>query len=395
MSSPRESLLDDMEAASKIDNDLEARCQEFQGELAHWEALREKYLGPLVEQAVCRVKDAASHRVSSVSERQNVSVTFPLRDEGEDVGSEDSGLPPEREAPDEAQPWLELYNSPVVLPSSYVADVQKQPALREAVELEMECRRAEAGRGLEDLRTAIIGAEVLKMNKKFTTGKSLTTRAQAQIQTANNEVRKAANLYRCNWVLLIALGMDKGDPVYRPLQKKDVVKFVLSSDSAELGKSKRTESWIWENLCFVDGPDESRYQDFYDDGMASLHYIGTKRSRSVQLVAFTGSVPAQLVTDGAKRWLSWKRRCGAACASSTTTSSSGRITLLHASAMGTQEEVHTCASKPNLPSALHVLTPRRRRQAFRYVRLLGMCRYHFEGRITLVSRPNAYAALDD
>ncbi len=253
----RDSLLDDIEATTTISVALQKRCEEFTQELARWTMLREQYFVPLLNEAV---------RNAMASMSNNVPANFPLRNDTDDCGSAEDGLPPERETPDETEVWLGVYNAEVLLPSSYVAVVRSEAVLRDAVELELECRRAEAGRALEDLRTVIIGSEVLKMNKKFTTGKSLTTRAQSKIQTANNEVRKAANLYRRHWVALVVLGMDRNDPVYRRLVKNDVKKFVMSSDTPELGKSRRAESWIWEDVSWVDGPQDDRYKEFYRDG---------------------------------------------------------------------------------------------------------------------------------
>ena len=221
--------------------------------------LREKYFAPLLEEAVRGAKEQLG---------QKIPRDFSLRTDIDDAGSEDDGLPLEHETQDDTPAWLEVYNADVLLPLSYVQEVLVDPVLKEVVNLELECRRAEASRALEDVRTAIIRSEVLKMNKRFVTGKSLTTRTQSQIQAANNEVRKVANLYRRHWVALIVLGMDRRDPVYRPLTKKDVVKFVFSSDAPELGKSERAESWIWENVSWGDATDsdDSRYQEFFKDG---------------------------------------------------------------------------------------------------------------------------------
>ena len=137
--------------------------------------------------------------------------------------------------------------------------------MRKFVNLELDFRRAEAVRTLEDLRTNIVATEAIEMAKKKVVGKSLTTCTQARIQTVDGEVTKAANQYRRHHTTLLVLGLSPTDPRMRPLLDADLETFDFSSQ-AKPGKSTRPTSWLWDNLSFVDSPVDERERDFYEYG---------------------------------------------------------------------------------------------------------------------------------
>ncbi|TFK79155.1 hypothetical protein K466DRAFT_456260, partial [Polyporus arcularius HHB13444] len=150
----------------------------------------------------------------------------------------------------------------IALPSSYHPLITSRSCMRSFVELESDFRRAEALNKLEDVRTAVISREVIKLHKLKFSGKGITTRNRSMIQEAEEGVTQAANRYRRHWVALRALGLR--DASLRPLAKEDLARFDVSTER-DLGKSKRKASWIWENFSFVDSAEDDGSRILYDD----------------------------------------------------------------------------------------------------------------------------------
>ncbi len=298
--------------ATDGNTELSNRVDNFHSEVARWEGTREVYFDRLADDATALAEELlkqGDQRVDSVAGPRGPSTplgldasaiplaatearsaaakpaftsreNFPWRDMSDDFGKTAEGLPPRRKLKGQSEAWLSVYETFLPLPSSYHALVQRQEAMGKFVELEMDFRRSMALRTLEDLRTNIIGAEVIKMAKKKVVGKTLTTRARAMIQTADTEVEKVANLYRRHRQALLALGMPDNDPHIRPLLDADVQTFEMSTAQEKPGKSTRPTSWLWGNLSFVDTKQDAetsqpakteseqdcRYRDFYEDG---------------------------------------------------------------------------------------------------------------------------------
>lgn len=278
-------MLDDVEhlEGDDIGDTLNARCETFQEDVTKWRAVSDACFAPFVDEAI-RVAEAkkgeeVTKRATEKGKRKaDVTGTAdraptaysPLRDSSDDVGLPSDGLPPVRDPKRVPAMWHTLMDTRILLPSSYVTEVRTHNLVSGAAALEFDLRKVETERSLEELRTTIISGEVLKMNKQESTRKTVTTRIQAKIEMANHQIRKAANQYRRSWVLMTALGLERDNPWFRPLKESDVTKFALSTDTADLGKSKRKESWIWAGLSAADVKDQSeenaRYQGFYDDG---------------------------------------------------------------------------------------------------------------------------------
>ena len=60
--------------------------------------------------------------------------------------------------------------------------------------------------------------------------------------------------------------MAESDPHFRCLKDADAVNIDISTAQNLLGQSKRAASWIWGDFSFVEHEEDSRYQEFYDDG---------------------------------------------------------------------------------------------------------------------------------
>lgn len=238
------------------------------------EAVREVQTTPAVDEVKQAAekgrRNAQGERTGTAEVARTAATYSALRDTSGDSGSPRDGLPPARDGKGTPAVWNTIKDTRILLPSSYVDEVRKHSLVSGAAALEFDLRKVETERSLEELRTTIIGGEVLKMNKQESTRKTVTTRIQAKIETANHQIRKAANQYRRSWVLMTVLGLARDNPWLRSLKESDVTKFSISTDTADLGKSKRKESWIWAGLSAADVDDQSeedaRYQAFYDDG---------------------------------------------------------------------------------------------------------------------------------
>lgn len=254
----RDALLDLIEEleGGEMEDELQEQHNIFHADVKVWQSLHSAVLAPLVE-----------HAVRTVQHNRDVPSLppFPKRNASRDYGTPEDGLAPPHNAVGQCDSWEDIFAVEISLPSAYSADVINQQCMREAVELEMELRRHEAERVLEDLRSALIACEILQLNKKSTVGKTVKTRIQARIQTANKEVCMLANHYRRHRCALLVLGMPEHDPQLRQLKAEHVKSFSMSSD-AVLGRSKVGELWLWKNFSFVDSEADNHYQAFYDDG---------------------------------------------------------------------------------------------------------------------------------
>lgn len=309
----------------EANSDLALRCQQYHTEVQRWDTLRETYFTPVVEEACAVVEDAVKlnqaakftrdaalisqdeqHRARGdsapdlelaaelartsldgerPSEKQTTSPseamdappitvdalppTFPWRSVAEDTGLGTDGLPPPRTPNGQCASWNDTYENTVALPSSYHPLILEQAVMRQLVNVEMDFRRPEAVRALEDVKTGIIAREVFKLQKKKVSGKGMTLRNQKAIGKVNEEIRASANMYRRHWLRLRALGMPQDDPQLRRLVDADLEHFDVSLER-DLGKSKRAASWLWENFSFVDSEQDPRYQTFYNDGTYTL-----------------------------------------------------------------------------------------------------------------------------
>lgn len=259
-------------------SELDERCQTFQTEAERWEVLRDTYLIPIVLDAARQVEEdmyraipaanpsasasgagAHNHRIPS----SELPSTWPWRPTNEDAGDEAKGLPPRRDPDGQCTHWRDVFHTTIALPSSYHSLITSRPSMRCLVELETDYRREEALNKLEDVRTAIIAREVIKLHKQKFTGKSTTTRNRSFIQEAEIGVHHAANRYRRHWVALQALAFK--DPALKPLAHGDLARFDVTTER-DLGKSKRQTSWLWENFSFVDSEGDARSRGVYDDG---------------------------------------------------------------------------------------------------------------------------------
>ncbi|KAI0730475.1 hypothetical protein C8Q76DRAFT_613044 [Earliella scabrosa] len=246
-----------------------------ENEVQRWDSLRDSYFDGLAEDATTLAEELIKHDAADKGlTKVALPACFPWRDTSKDCGATTKGLPPPRKTTHQSDAWTQIYTTPIPLPSSYHARVRDQDVMRKFVDLELDFRRAEAVRTLEDLRTNIVATEAIKMAKKKVVGKSLTTRAQARIQTADGEVTKAANQYRRHHTALLVLGMSATDPRMRPLLDADLETFDFSSE-AKPGKSTRPTSWLWDNLTFVDSPADQRERDFYEEAQR-VHWFRSK-----------------------------------------------------------------------------------------------------------------------
>ena len=196
---------------------------------------------------------------------------FLLRDHAssEPLESESgNGLPRRCTARGKTDSWKEIYDVTLPLPSSYHHIVIEQPSMSQVCGLEYDFRRASANEALRDVRAAIINREVIKIKRQDSQTKKVTEKFDRRIGTANIEVANHADHYRRHWVALQALGevLNRSDPRLRRLNEADAVKLDISTAQNLLGQSTARVSWIWGDFGFVESVQDSRYQEFYDDG---------------------------------------------------------------------------------------------------------------------------------
>ncbi|KAI1785018.1 hypothetical protein LXA43DRAFT_976457 [Ganoderma leucocontextum] len=275
----REALLDILEKDNRGNlRDMTLRCEEFHTEVNHWQVLQEAHLEHLVTDASATAKATMEPKVSYpqplMSESpllivlQRMPPDFPFRDVSYDFRESGDGLPRRRNVKGKTDSWKEVYDVLLPLPSSYHHNVLEQPSMCQVSALEYDFRRATTGEALGDVRAAIINREVIKIKRQDSQSKKVTERYDRRISTTNADVANHVDHYRRHWTALEVLGkvLDKSDPQLRRLNDTDAVNIDLSTAQNLLGQSKQAVSWIWGDFSFVESVEDSRYQEFYDDG---------------------------------------------------------------------------------------------------------------------------------
>ncbi|TFK79239.1 hypothetical protein K466DRAFT_505889, partial [Polyporus arcularius HHB13444] len=357
----REELLDILDRSDEpeANSDLALRCQQYHTELQRWDTLRETYFTPVVEEACAIVEDAVKNNEAARFARDAALIS-----EDERRGAD--GLPPPRSSKDQCASWIDVFENSVTLPSSYHSLVLEQALMRQLVNIEMDFRRPEAERVLEDIKTSIIAREVFKLQKKKAPGKGMTLRTQSAIGKVNEQIRAAANMYRRHWVSLRALGMPLEDPHLRRLLDADLEHFDVSLDR-DLGKSQRAVSWLWDNFSFVDSEQDPRYQTFYNDARkvhwfrSSAQYARWKEEVDILLEEMRRTI---------RFFVFWERWWLARAQVKEDTGERGEAAYDRRYAWTLR--VHTCA---NLAS----------RQAYRYTRLFERAKETFKDVVDAVS----------
>lgn len=159
----------------------------------------------------------------------------------------------------------ELQAFEIHLPSSYPADIRACDGLAEAVKVELAIRQADANRTLDKVRAHLAASFALSRHQAKSTTQQLKLRNRGPSQRLRSAMLGAANAYRRARVAMVALGMDEGDPVFKPLKHCHLKAFVVREADRQYGDSKNIrQSWIWGDLSFIDNK--------YDEG-AKKHII--------------------------------------------------------------------------------------------------------------------------
>ncbi|KAI0084023.1 hypothetical protein BDY19DRAFT_899301 [Irpex rosettiformis] len=170
----------------------------------------------------------------------------------------------------------ELRTSDILLPSSFPPCVLACNALADAIELELAMRKKDADDALDQVRAHLAASYSLSRHQAKSTTQQQKLRNRGPAQRLRSAMLDAASVYRRARVAMIALGMARGDPVYKPLETDDLKSFVVREQERQYGDSKNVrQSWIWGNLSFVDND--------YDEGVKKhivenlrVHWCRTK-----------------------------------------------------------------------------------------------------------------------
>ncbi|RDX45950.1 hypothetical protein OH76DRAFT_1356862, partial [Lentinus brumalis] len=269
--------IEDSDGTEDTLHELTTAKNELLGRIADWTENYNMYLQPALEHAAQDVVDnLADVRPSPLHER------FPLREQPVPmpeitgrIARAELGLPPIRSATKKDEIWQEVVALDIPLASSFDARVLEQEAVEALVGWEKKVRESQANDALNDLRTHIVTTEVLKLKKIEAPDTRMTTRMGKKIRRKHDEVVAAADEYRRARVALVALGMDEQDPFFRPLRKRDLTKFTMSSEHQTLGESSKGVSWIWEDFSFVDAGSQDERQQAFMREVRRVHWFRT------------------------------------------------------------------------------------------------------------------------
>ncbi|KAI0684999.1 hypothetical protein C8T65DRAFT_712839 [Cerioporus squamosus] len=292
------------------------------------------------------------YRIAAESSSERLHGAFPLREHPQPqpettgrIARAELGLPPWRSGDKMSDLWHEVYAIEIPLPSSFDSRVLQEEGVAAVRSWERTVRESQANDALSDVRTHIVTSEMLRLKKLDSTRKAITTRMGNKIRRKNSEVVAAADEYRRARVALVALGMDEHDPLFRPLLKRDLTKFTMSSGHQVLGESSKKVSWIWEDFSFVDAQGDDRYGEFMKE-VRRVHWFRTSA------LAQRWAEELKLVTEEMFRTVRFFRHFRLHWLSSASAHESGG----------------------SLGDAAYA-----RKQAHRYYRLLEKCKKHFSG----------------
>ncbi|KAI0668645.1 hypothetical protein C8Q78DRAFT_1081036 [Trametes maxima] len=337
----KDALLDELEDSDDPDG-LQSRCDQFLADVSAWSAVSGAYFAPLVLEAV----DLTHAQIAAQSSNAALAdFSFPLRDLRNDAGIAAKGLPPARMPRSKCSTWHDIYVITIILPSSYAPIILQQSCMRELVGFELEICKAQAHDAHNDLRTAIIGREAYKVRKARASNKSQVTRATAHIWDVERTVQNTANLYCCTRIALLTLGHTDTDVNLQPLCKEDIVKYTLDAQQRTVGESSEGVSWIWETFTFTDAPIDGLYKNFYNDAMRVhwFHCSALKKCWYEEVQLLREEMARSVRFFGYYRHL-WTERAEA-------------------------------RDRDDSPGAAAYA----RKQAHRYVRLIGVCRTQYAG----------------
>lgn len=139
----------------------------------------------------------------------------------------------------------------VVMPSSYVTEIRRAPAMATVVDMEWRLREGEANEALEDIRFHLATKYTWKEIHEQQPTHDHRTRAHAHNHTKDAAINVAKTRYRGLRKTLLRLGMDPDDSTYRDLRDKDIVPFPVVDDQERLKKDGKRPSWLWENFSFI------------------------------------------------------------------------------------------------------------------------------------------------
>ncbi|OBZ69168.1 hypothetical protein A0H81_10697 [Grifola frondosa] len=259
---------DDGSEATKTQ--LEAKRAQLKLGLEAWRVTHAQFVAPMVDEAMVDVQ-MACHGWS-------LPINFPwfsdgergchedeAEEEDEDSEEDDTSVSQATVAPKKrkatamagrarqakAEGWDKINVINIELPSAYSSLVLAHPSMRVLVDLERQVRQGQANDALADTRTHLITAFSFRYQRHNVSGQIQNTRAMRKIQRKQQVVGRAADTYRRARRALIALGMQVDDACYRVLKTTDVILFAMYTEEEQLGDSRKTPSWIWEDFTFM------------------------------------------------------------------------------------------------------------------------------------------------
>ena len=162
--------------------------------------------------------------------------------------------------------WHEVNSVLIELPSSHSLLIIEQEVMKAAVVIERTVREVDAQVKLDALRECLITSASLRSEVVQIHNQHHGTRARLAAKRKWRAVLRNAGCYRRGRAALIRLGMSRDDRRFKPLLQNDVRSFVVLTSNDQLGDSKRTISWIWENLDFINPKQAPKLNDYCIEG---------------------------------------------------------------------------------------------------------------------------------
>ncbi|PCH34432.1 hypothetical protein WOLCODRAFT_148485 [Wolfiporia cocos MD-104 SS10] len=153
------------------------------------------------------------------------------------------------------------------LPSSYDAALLAHLEFSKMAAVERSLREGQANDTLDQLRTHLITKYAYRKGKEKVSGQKANMQANRNIRCQTELINKAAQEYRRARGAILKLGLPDKDSSYRELHAGDLSLFAMQSDDMHLGDSRRSPSWLWEDVSFAAELGESAWKDYMEEAV--------------------------------------------------------------------------------------------------------------------------------
>ncbi|PCH36136.1 hypothetical protein WOLCODRAFT_81581, partial [Wolfiporia cocos MD-104 SS10] len=244
---------------------VQDRKRQLWARLEEWEALHTRFITVVVESAL-ETRAEPTSEAEGEGERTDVG----LKRRSTESQSAETWV-----HQDQAAAVAELQSFSINLPSSYNSSLSTHPDFAKICSVERSLCEGQANDALYQVRTHLITKYAHRKRKEKVTGQKANAQANKNIRKQTELICRAAREYRRARDALLRLGMPKDDPTYRELREADLALFAMQADEMQLGDSRHSASWLWEDASFVKNVSDAALKSYMEEGVR-VHWFRSR-----------------------------------------------------------------------------------------------------------------------